>query len=69
MQNFFIVKSFKIKEEINHGIFQFFEDALDYVKVKENDEDAVFYQIEKHKLSKPNTCEVIYSTLIINELF
>jgi hypothetical protein len=69
MQNFFIVKSFKIKEEINHGVFQFFEDAIEYVKLKETEEDAVFYHVEKHRLSKPNTCEVVHSTLIINELF
>jgi len=69
MQRFYIVKSFRIKEEVNHGIFQFFEDASEYVESKKITEDAIFYHIEKHTLSKPDTCEIVHSSLILNTDF
>jgi hypothetical protein len=69
VQRFYIVKCFKIKEEENHGVFQFVDDAIDYINSNKQDRDAVFYHIEKHELSKPKTKEIVYSTLAINETF
>jgi hypothetical protein len=69
MQKFYIVKSFRIKEEINCGIFQFLEDAIEYVENKKFTEDSIFYHIEKHTLSKPDTCEIVHSSLILNTDF
>lgn len=66
---FFVVKSHRIKEELNHGVFQFFEDALEYVESKKISDDCIFYDIEKHTLSKPNTLEVVHSTFMLNEDF
>jgi hypothetical protein len=69
VQKFYIVKCFKIKEEENHGVFQFFDDAIDYINSRKQDEDAVFYHVEQHILSKPKSKQIVYSQLVINEDF